>query len=32
MTHYDLSVMPARDELRHIIGSSEPDVVIGSDR
>ena len=32
MTHCDFSVKPARDEMRHIIGSSEPDVIIGSDR
>ena len=31
-THYDFSVRAARDEMRHIIGSSEPDVIIGSDR
>ena len=31
MTHCDFSVKPARDEMRHTIGSSEPDV-IGSDR
>ena len=32
MTHCDISVRSARDELRHIIGSSEPDVIIGSDK
>ena len=32
MTHCDFSVKSARDEMRHIIGSSEPDVIIGSDR
>ena len=32
MTHCDFSVKSARDEMRHIIGSSEPDVTIGSDR
>ena len=32
MTHCDFSGRPARDETRHIIGSSEPDVIIGSDR
>ena len=32
MTHCDFSRRPARDEMRHIIGSSEPDVIIGSDR
>ena len=31
MTHCDFSVRSARDEMRHIIGSSEPDVNIGSD-
>ena len=31
MTNYDFSERRARDETRHIIGSSEPDVVIGSD-
>ena len=32
MTHCDFRERPARDEMRHIIGSSEPDVIIGSDR
>ena len=32
MTHCDFSVRSARDEMRQIIGSSEPDVVIGSDK
>ena len=32
MTHCDFSVRSARDETRHMIGSSEPDVVIGSDK
>ena len=32
MTQWDLSVRSARDEMRHIIGSSEPDVIIGSDK
>ena len=27
MTHCDFSGRPARDEMRHIIGSSEPDVI-----
>ena len=31
MTHCDFSGRSARDEMRHIIGSCEPDVVIGSD-
>ena len=31
MTHCDFSVRSARDEMRHIVGSSELDVVIGSD-
>ena len=31
MTHCDFSVRSARDEMRHIIGSTEPDVIIGSD-
>ena len=31
MTHRDFSVRSARDEMRRIIGSSEPDVIIGSD-
>ena len=32
MTHCDFSVRPVRDEMRHIIGSSEPDVTTGSDK
>ena len=32
MTNYDFSVRLARDEMRHIIGSSEPDVISGSDQ
>ena len=32
MTHCDFSVTSARYEMRHIIGSSEPDVIIGSDK
>ena len=28
MTHCDFSVRSARDEMRHIIGSSESDVLI----
>ena len=32
MTHCDFSERPARDEMRHIIGSSELDVIIGSDK
>ena len=32
MTHCDFSVKSARDEMRHIIGSSGPDVIIGPDR
>ena len=32
MTHCDFSGRPARDEMRHIIGSSELEVTIGSDR
>ena len=31
MTNCDFSERRARDEMRHIIGSSEPDVNIGSD-
>ena len=27
MTHCDFSVRSARDEMRHIIGSSKPDVI-----
>ena len=30
MTNCDFSVRSARDEMKHIIGSSEPDVIIGS--
>ena len=30
MTNCDFSEKRARDEIRHIIGSSEPDVIIGS--
>ena len=32
MTHCDFSARSARDEMRHIIGSSEPDVITGSDK
>ena len=32
MTHYDFSGRPAQDETRHVIGSSELDVIIGSAR
>ena len=32
MTHCDFSVRSARDEMRHITGCSEPDVIIGSDK
>ena len=32
MTHCNFSVRSARDEMRHIIGRSEPDVIIGSDK
>ena len=32
MTNCDFSERPARDEMRLIIGSSEPDFIIGSDR
>ena len=31
-TDCDFSRRSARDEMRHIIGSSEPDVIIGSDK
>ena len=31
MTHCDFSVRSARGELRHIIGSSQLDIIIGSD-
>ena len=32
MTHCDVSERSARDEIRHVVGSSEPDVIIGSDK
>ena len=32
MTNCDFSGRPARDEVRHTIGTSEPDVSIGSDK
>ena len=32
LTNCDFSERRARDEMRHIIGSSEPDVMIGSDK
>ena len=32
MTHCDFSARSARDEIRHIVGSSQPDVIIGSDK
>ena len=32
MTNCDFSERPARDEMRHIIGSSELDVIVGSDK
>ena len=32
MTHCDFSVRSARDEMRHIIGSSEPRVIFWSDK
>ena len=32
MPHCDFSVRSARDGMRHIFGSSEPDVIIGSDK
>ena len=32
MTHGDFGVRSARDEMRRIIGSSEPDVIIGSNK
>ena len=32
MTHRDFSVRSEREEMRHIIGSSEPHVTIGSDK
>ena len=31
LTNCDFSVRSARDERRHIVGSSESDVIIGSD-
>ena len=32
MTNCDFSERPARDEMRHITGSSEPDIITGSDK
>ena len=32
LTHCDFSVRSAREEMRHIIGSGEPDAIIGSDK
>ena len=32
MTNCDFSERRARDEMRHISGSSEPDVIFGSDK
>ena len=32
MTHCEFSVRSAREEIRHIIGSNEHDVIIGSDQ
>ena len=32
MTHCDFSVRSAREDMRLITGSSEPDVIIGSDK
>ena len=32
MTHRVFSARSARDEMKHIIGSSEPEVIIGSDK
>ena len=32
MTHCDFSAKTAGDEMGHIIGGSEPDVIIGSDK
>ena len=32
LTHCDFSVKSARDKMRHIIGTIEPDVIIGSDK
>ena len=32
MTHCDFSVRSARDEMRHIVGINEPDVIIGFDK
>ena len=32
LTNCDFSERPARDQMRHIIGRAEPDVIIGSDK
>ena len=32
MTHLGFSVRSVRDEMSHFIGSSKPDVIIGSDK
>ena len=32
VTHCDLSMRSARDEMRRVVGSSAPDVIIGSDK
>ena len=32
VVHGDFSVMSVRDDMRHIIGSSEPDIIFGSDK
>ena len=32
MTHCDFSARSTRDEMRHIVGGSEPDVIVGSDK
>ena len=32
MTHCEFSARSIRDEMRHIVGSSEPDVISGSDQ
>ena len=32
MTQCDVGVRSARDEMRHIVGSSEPDVIFGTDK
>ena len=32
ITHYDFTARAAQDKMRHITGSSEPDVIIGSDK